>query len=464
MNPMDHAPSWSQSTEAERYVLACALLNGEIAADVCEKLTGDDFTTSTSKTIFETIAQLNSAGRIVDFVTVSDALNGNSMYSPNDWLDILVDLSRSVPATANYTAYVAIVQAKSRRRQLNKIGKALMRGAQDEGREPDDIAGAAIAECLRMTSAGDTTNVRSSEEVLIAAWEYLELLATPGFTSKSGIAGLDALMGGLRKGELTIIAARPAVGKSALAWQIAENFARRGQRTLFISLEMSNEQLGQRMMAREGADIKRGLAGKFGEDDWAKVGDIMQRKSRLPILSGQRLYSPQEIEKAAKEFKSAGGLALLIIDYLQLMHPAGRFNNREQEVSSLSRAVKRMALDLDIPVLCLSQLNRAVETRAVKMPQLSDLRDSGAIEQDADNVLFLHRPIKPEDVSAADREELQEILKTGSQLIIANLAKHRNGPVGSFKLIFEPPRVRFTDLAEGFHMINDPHNPFAREG
>lgn len=433
-----------QNIEAEEAVLGAILVNPNSLIKVVEILKPESFYKPAHRYVYEAMLQLFNQNERIDIVSVSDVLNFNSKLEVIGGRAFINDLSFKTITTSNIEYYAKIVQEKAVKRALINAGSEIVTFGYDLNPidESLDSAEKLIFDIAAKKATKDLMHVK---DLVLDSYEKIEyrynhrdeLTGVP-----TGFYDLDNLTGGFQKSDLIILAARPSMGKTALALNIAQNVAIRAKTAVAIfSLEMSKEQLVQRMLCSEAeVDSQRLRSGHMQSKDWDKLANAMNDFSEAPIYiddsPGSNLTDLRaKCRRLAMEEKSLG---LIVVDYLQLMEGSGK-EERIQQISAISRGLKTLARELDVPVIALSQLSRAVEQRKDRRPMLSDLRESGAIEQDADIVMFIYR----EDYYS--REEGEEAPKaTGkegkSEILIA---KQRNGPVGSFELLFQSNITKF---------------------
>ncbi|MBO5734378.1 MAG: replicative DNA helicase [Clostridia bacterium] len=421
--------------EAEQSVLGAMLLNRDCVTTAFEGLSDADFYIEANKKIFTAMASLFNRNVAVDLVTVSDELNAMSALEAVGGIQYLSYLASTLPTTANIEQHIEIIREKSLRRKLADAAQKIKDQSLDAGAnalEVADFAGKLIFDTLESKSR----DIRHIKDVLIDTHENL----TNIYNSKgkltgvpTGFSSLDGILNGLQKSDLILLAARPSVGKTSFALNIAANAAIKGNVPVAIfSLEMSGTQLVSRIMSSEMLiDSGHLRSGELEDDDWEKIALALNTLGKAPIyISENTSVKVSDIRATCRRLKAEKGLGLIVIDYLQLMQ-GNRSESRQQEVSDMSRSLKLLAKELNIPILTLSQLSRATEQRKDdNKPKLSDLRESGAIEQDADIVLFLYR-----DVST---EEETNIVKL-------NIAKHRSGSLGTIDLVWKGEYTRFFD-------------------
>ena len=431
-----------QNIEAEQAVLGAMLIEKEAIARVTELLKGGDFYREAHRLIFEAMLDLYNRNEAVDMITVIELLKREDNLEKVGGIAYVTSLANSVPTAANVHYHAKIVEEKALLRQLIQTSTKIAALGYEGSEEVSQIVDQAekmILEVSNRRIGGDFTPIKS---IVLDAFGKIEQL----YESRGGITGLatgfkdlDRLTSGLQKSDLILVAARPSMGKTAITLNIASNVAIREKKAVaFFSLEMSKEQLVQRMLCAEASiDSQKLRIGELEDDDWTKLINAADRLSGAPIFIDDTAgISVLEMRSKARRLKVEHDLSLIIIDYLQLMQGSGGKGgeNRQQEISEISRSLKGLARELGVPVVALSQLSRSVESRQVKKPMLSDLRESGSLEQDADIVAFLYR----EDYYNPDTEN-----KNITEIIVA---KHRNGPVDSVQLFFHKQFTRFADL------------------
>nr|WP_227763041.1 replicative DNA helicase [Zhaonella formicivorans] len=430
-----------QNIEAEQAVLGSMLLDKEAIFNVIEILKSSDFYLEAHRVIYEAIVELNEQGQAVDLVTLTEELRRKSLLDKVGGVSSLAFLSSVVPTAANAEHYARIVEEKATLRSLitaaTKIAQKAYEGEEDLSQLLDDAERMIMDISQRRRKEGFTP----IKELLINTIEHLEYLVKHKgeATGVPTFRDLDKLLSGLHKSDLIICAARPGMGKTSFCLNIAQKVAIKEKLPVAIfSLEMSKEQLVQRMLSSEAmVDQHKLRSGFLQEEDWKRLASAAGRLAEAPIfIDDTPAISVLEIRGKTRKLKAETGLGLVIIDYLQLMQSSKRTENRQQEISDISRSLKALARELDIPVLALSQLSRAVEQTHDKRPALSHLRESGSLEQDSDCVLFIHRPeyYDPE----TDKKGIAEII----------VAKHRHGPTGSVEVGFLAEFTKFVDLAQ----------------
>lgn len=440
---IDH--SLPQNLDAERFVLGAIMSSDTAYMQVAGTLTPDDFSLEKHKRIFLRMGDLQDRGEKIDRVTLANELMKQGQLQSVDGLSYLVSLDDGLPQLYNLDSYVSIVKEKALLRRIITVSQDTMNRALASEEDPQQILGAAEDAFMKLGDVQSKNSLASPAQIIE---EYEGGINAFLDTSKrirgisTGFLKFDEMTGGLREGELFILAARPAMGKTALALNIAQHVAtnpKAAKAVAIFSLEMSKESLLTRMLcAAARVDQQRFRAGYLNADERHALQESMFRMVEAPLFiddsAGTNLM---DVHSKLRRLQAEHDLGLVVIDYLQLMQGRGRFENRVQEISSLSRGFKLMSKDLRVPFLVLSQLSRAPETRqGDHRPMLSDLRESGSIEQDADMVAFIFR----EEVYRPDKESLKGI----AELI---LAKQRNGPTGRVKLAFLNRYTKFENLA-----------------
>ena len=429
------------SPQAEQAVLGSMLIDPDCIKDVMDKLQPEDFYLRANRDIFETIYHMFIYSRPIDGVTVAGEMEKNGVYSDNT-RDYLVQLMDVTPTSANVMEYVQIVLDKSLMRQVAAAAGSISAMVQEGSGAAGDMLEAAEQKVYAIRRGRSAQNMVTVSMVLQDVMNHLaELTASGGKTLpglSTGLSAVDAKINGLNKSDLLLLAARPGMGKTSMALNVALSAARESGKTVAIfSLEMSREQLVTRLIASEGlVENTRLVTGNLRESDWQRIAEAASSLSRMDIrIDDNPLLTVADMNAKCRRLENLG---LVVIDYLQLMTSAGgkgySGENRQQAVSDISRMLKIMAKELQVPVLCLSQLSRANEKRDDKRPMLSDLRESGAIEQDADIVLFLYR----DDYYNSDSEK-----RNVAECIVA---KNRHGETGKVELRWMPEYTAFGTL------------------
>jgi replicative DNA helicase len=438
----DNATIPPQNLEAEESVLGAMMISPGAIGAVSEILDASDFYRESHAKIYRAALALYAKGEPVDAITLTDELEERSELEAVGGRVRLHELAALVPATANSSHYARIVRETATLRGLIRAGGEIARLGWERPGDAGDLVDRAeqvIFDLSQQRVSGEFTHI---DELLKESFERITSLYEAGADvtgTPSGYRDLDRLTSGFQPGNLIIIAARPSMGKSALALCMAANMAvRQGIPVGMFTLEMSKSEVTQRLMCSEAkVESQRLRTGKLASDDWPRLTAACDKLAKAPIyVDDTGSINRMEIRSKARRLKSRhADLGLIIVDYLQLMSSAGNFENRVQEVSQISRSLKILARDLDVPIIALSQLSRAVEQRTDKRPILSDLRESGSIEQDADLFAFIYRDEYYNDES--DQQGLAEVI----------LAKHRNGPTESVTLTFLTRYATFADLA-----------------
>ena len=430
-----------QSVDAEMSLLGAILIDEETLADVSEHVRPHDFYDKKHATIFDAMMRLYEKHKPVDLLTLTDELKRKNELDTIGGSSYLSELTNYVPTAAHAEAYAELVSQKAIRRRLIKASGDIAEMGYDEENSTQELLERAEAELFSVSDQSLKQDLISLETILTDSFDRMEELhRNKGQLRgvRTGYRDLDNMTAGLQRSDLIILAARPAMGKTTLVTNLAYNVATIAkQSVLFFSLEMSKEQLVDRMLAdASGVDAWNIRTGNLSDEDFSKLSEAMGEMAEAPIyIDDTPGVSVLEMRTKARRAAHEHTLGLIIIDYLQLMQGSGRSDgNRVQEVSEISRGLKLLARELNVPVIALSQLSRTVETRSPQIPQLADLRESGSIEQDADIVMFIYREAyyNPE----TERENITDLI----------IAKHRNGPVGKVELYFHPERLRFMSL------------------
>ena len=433
-----------QNIEAEQAVLGAMLIERDAINKVVEKLKETDFYREDHKLLFRTMVNLFAKGNAVDIVTIVDDLRREGKLEAAGGIAYIGMLNDIVPTAANVKYHTEIVEEKSLLRSLIYTATNIAAMGYEASEEVRSIVDRAEKMMLEVSNRRGGQGFVPIKDIVFTALERIEYLQTnPGQMTGvvTGFAELDRVTNGMQPSDLVLIAARPSMGKTAFVLNICANAAIRSKAPIaFFSLEMSKEQLVQRMICSESAiDSQKLRAGSLDDRDWKKLMIGSNAISGAPIFIDETpSITVLELRSKARRLKSEHNLQMIIIDYLQLMSGGGssKEDNRQQEISEISRSLKALARELRVPVLALSQLSRSVEGRANKRPMLSDLRESGSLEQDADIVMFLYRD------EYYDREAEQP--NNEAEIIIA---KHRNGPTETLKLFFHKQFTRFDNLS-----------------
>lgn len=427
------------NVEAERSILGAVLLDNTVCNQAIEFLKRDDFFLDSHRRIFDKMVALSERLSSIDMVTLSDELRRAGEFEQIGGATYIASLIDGVPRTDNIEHYARIVKKKSMLRKLITASNQIIARAFDEEDDADIIIDQAEQAIFQIAEDKVRQGFQYIGTVAQKRLEQIEQMADrPEMITgvPTGFVDFDHLTSGLQRQDLIIIAARPSMGKTALALNMAQYAARNGSVVGIFSLEMSAEQLASRLLCSEArVDAHRLRTGFLNREEWARLGDALRRLCETKVyIDDTPGAGVLEMRAKARRLKAEHGLDLLVVDYLQLMSGRGRIESRQQEVSQISRDLKTLAKELDIPVLALSQLSRAPETRSEHKPQLSDLRESGAIEQDADVVCFIFR----EEVYNETDEN-----RGRAELLIA---KQRNGPTGKVELAFLNSFTRFESM------------------
>lgn len=419
-----------QNIEAEQAVLGAVLLEKNTLITISDILIYDDFYRAAHQNIYKAMIKISETGEPVDLVTLTANLQSNKILEEVGGVTYLTDLVNAVPTAANAEYYAKIIKEKAIIRKLIRVSTEIASTSYSSNEDVSDLISLAEKKILEISNRKTNSGFVSIKDVLEKTIDQIEFLHNNSGEVTGTISGytdLDKITTGFQKSDLIIIAARTSVGKTAFALNIAQNVGCRGKTPVAIfSLEMSAPQLVQRMISSEGnIDGHKLRTGSLDDSDWTKLTIAMSTLSEAPIyIDDTPGISIFDIRSKARRLKAEKGLSLIIIDYLQLINVRGKLDNRQQEISEISRQLKSIARELEVPVVALSQLSRAVEQRQDKRPMLSDIRESGSIEQDADLVAFLYR----EDYYDPETEN--------KNIVEVIIAKHRNGPTGKIELIF----------------------------
>jgi replicative DNA helicase len=432
------------SIDAEQAVLGGLMLDEHAWERIADKLGEEDFYRKDHRLIFRAIGDLASRNQPCDAVTLGEWFESSGLADEVGGVAYVIQLANATPSAANILAYAGIVREKSVLRQLIEAGTQIVGdGFQPEGRKSEEILAEAEQRVFHIAETG-ARGKKSYVEMRAAVHEAFQILSRR-YESKdavtglaTGFADLDEMTSGLQPADLIIVAARPSMGKTALAVNMAEHAALKSRKAVAIfSMEMSASQLAFRLISSLGRIDQQHLRnGDLAEEDWPRVTSAITLLSETKILIDDTpALSPAELRARARRMKRQYDLGLIVVDYLQLMAVPGNKENRATEISEITRGLKALAKELNIPVIALSQLNRSLEQRTDKRPVMADLRESGAIEQDADVILFIYRD-EYYDKESADKG-LAEII----------IGKQRNGPVGTVKLTFLGRYTRFENTA-----------------
>jgi replicative DNA helicase len=425
------------SLEAEQSVLGSILIDPQCLYSVLDRLKPQYFYLPQHREIFSAMVSMFSQSSAIDIVTLLDELKTGGVYDEAGGKTYLLQLAEIVPSVANVAAYAKIVQEKYYLRSLISASKEIITAASEEADDVRAIMDAAEQKIYDIRQDKSADGLKHIKEIILEAYDRLHKISSEEkgryLGLSTGFAELDRVTTGLNRSDLILIAARPAMGKSAFALNIAQNVAKSGNKVAFFSLEMTREQNVTRMLSTEGLIDNTVLrTGELAGDDWVKLAQAADTLSKCEMYFDDTSgITVPEIKAKCRRLK---GLSLVVIDYLQLMSSGRRIENRVQEVSEMTRALKIMAKDLDVPVVTLSQLSRGTESRGDHKPMLSDLRESGSIEQDADIVMFLYR----EDYYQKNEENHNQAT--------CIVGKNRHGAVGEIPLHWDGAHTRFTGV------------------
>jgi replicative DNA helicase len=437
--------------EAEQAVIGAIFLEPESLTIASEILLPEDFYRSAHQKIYQAILKLNDEGKAVDLITVTEELAASKQLEEVGGVSYLSDLAGSVPTAANIEYYARIVEEKSLLRRLIRTATNIAQDGYSREDEVNELLNEAEKRIMEVSQRKNSGSFHNIKDILVRTYDNIEMLHNRkgDITGiPTGFAELDRMTAGFQRNDLIIVAARPSVGKTAFALNIAQNVATKTSENVAIfSLEMGAEQLVMRMLCAEGnIDAQRLRTGSLTDEDWRKLTMAMGSLSNSGIFiddtPGIRI---SEIRSKCRRLKQEHGLGMVLIDYLQLIQGSGRTSeNRQQEVSEISRSLKALARELEVPVIALSQLSRSVEQRQDKRPMMSDIRESGSIEQDADIVAFLYR----DDYYNKETEN--------KNIIEIIIAKQRNGPVGTVQLAFIKEYNKFVNIERRYDETSVP--------
>lgn len=423
------------SLEAEESLLGNILIYPEAIRETIDAgIVPEDFYLDKHRTIFNIISSMYEDKQKIDIVSLSTKLKDFNQFDKIGGIDYLMQLSNSTISASNTKEYISIIRNKSLARQVIKVGEEIANDAYDASIGVDEMLDMVEKKVTDVTRSKTSNDFKSGEEVFEEVKKHIEIIQEAG-TDITGVrtlySDLDRMTAGFQKGDLIIVAARPSMGKTALALNVALNSASVTPGSIAIfSIEMPAEQVATRMLAaRSKVDIQKLRTGNLNDEEWSRVNEAVQQlKKQNFYIDDTPGIKVSEMYAKARKLAQDEGLYMIVVDYIQLIQATGKSESRQQEVSEISRKLKAMARELNVPVIAVSQLSRSVESRQDKRPMLSDLRESGALEQDADLVLFLYRD------AYYNRDEHLNEEREDVELLIA---KHRNGPTGNIKLAFE---------------------------
>ena len=427
--------------ESEKSVLGAMIRSREAALLAIETLSPDDFYDPANREVYSAMLSMATASREIDLVTLDEELTRRGKLDAIGGAAYLVELSRSVPSAVNVQAYIRIVDEKSTLRKLIAASENILKECYAAEEETQDILESAEKSIYDITMRKGGEQLQPIQPVLLSTFEKIELLVKNNGKIEgvpTGYTELDDMLTGLHPGELVLVAGRPSMGKTSIGMNFSENAAiRAGKKAAVFSLEMPAEQLAMRMLCTEArVDMQRVRRGQLSDDEWQSLCTAMVSIGPATIyVDATPGITPSGVRSKARRLQLEHGLDVIMIDYLSLMTGVGKFGSRQEEVSSISRSLKALAIELGVPVIALQQLSRAPTGRSNHRPVLSDIRDSGAIEQDADVVMFIHR----EDYYDPETPD-----KNIAEIIIA---KQRNGSLGTVKLGWKGEYTWFMDLS-----------------
>ncbi|MBR2214147.1 MAG: replicative DNA helicase [Selenomonadaceae bacterium] len=431
-----------QNVDAERAVLCAMMIDPEAISKAHEILKPDDFYREAHRLTYIAMGDLAANNEGVDIVTLTEQLKKKEELDKVGGIAFVAALSNAVATAANVVYHAKIVREKSQLRHLIGAATEIAAQAYEGTDELENIMDDAERKIMNVTARDNADGFEHIKKIMLRTIDNIEKIyeANGGLTGiSSGFKDLDTYTSGLQASDLILVAARPSMGKTAFTLNIASYAAIHGKTVAFFSLEMSKEQLVQRVISSEGTiEAQRFRTGEMTDEEWYRILDVAGQLSKAKLfIDDTPGITVMELRSRARRLMAEQGLDLIVIDYLQLMQgrAIGTGENRQQEISEISRSLKALARELNVPVIALSQLSRGVESRQVKRPMLSDLRESGSLEQDADIVMFLYR----EDYydPATERKNITEVI----------IAKHRNGPIGTVELLFQKEFTKFRDLA-----------------
>lgn len=445
-NSSQHIPP--HNIEAEESLLGAILVEPDSLMKVMDTVDPEDFYKESHRLIFESMLELFEKHEPVDLLTLGNKLEERDLLKRIGGRTTLVELTNKVTTSAHIKHYAEIISKKATLRRLIKAASEITALGYDENEDVDILIDEAERKLFNVSTRVNNQSFVPMRSILSNAFERIDELHRDRGKLKgvpTGFTGVDNLLGGLQRSDLVILAARPSVGKTSFSLDIMRSVAVKAKHAVgYFSLEMAKEQIVDRMLCAEAnVDLWKLRTGRLSdkEDDFPRIGEALGRLSEAPIfIDDSPVANIMTIRSKARRLKAEHGLSLIVIDYLQLMDARRHSDNRVQEVAEISRGLKQIAKELNVPVLALAQLSRAVEQTKPAIPKLSHLRDSGSIEQDADIVMFLYR-------KAADRnyqpEELTTDEKNSGEV---HIAKHRNGPTGVVKLYWDSPRASFRNV------------------
>ena len=430
-----------QNIEAEKSLLGALLMDQSVILDVMAAVKPEDFYRKDHQLIFESMVALSNKNQPIDLITVTDLLTSTGNISGAGGVDYIVSLTEDVPLASNAVQYAQIVSEKALQRRLIQTSTDIAKMAYEPDGDVPAVLDEAEKKIFDLLQKRNNKSYARIGELLPGIFDELTELSMNGILPglPTGFLDLDKLLSGLHNSDLILIAARPGMGKTALMLNIAANVAKKNYPVAVFNLEMSGEQLAKRMLSSESQiEGEKIRTGKLEEEEWTRLAETLERMESVPLyIDDSTDVTVASIRAKCRKLKLEKDIKLIVIDYLQLMSSGGRSDNRTTEIAEISRALKIMAKELNVPVIVGSQLSREVEKRADKRPMLSDLRESGAIEQDADIVMFIYRD------SYYNKDETDARFSNIAELIVA---KHRNGSAGTIKLAFDGSHASFKNV------------------
>lgn len=432
------------NTEAEQAVLGGVFLRNDIFHTLVDTITDEDFYSPVHRTIYQAFQELYRRREPVDLVTVAEYLQTRKQLDEVGGTVYLASLAESVASASNAVFHAQIVRDKSVRRRLIQTSSEILTSCFEAGEETESLLDQAEQQIFSIAESKGKPVFMSSKDLVQRVFEQLEMRAGQGELVTgvpTGYTDFDRMTAGLQKSDLIILAARPSMGKTALALNMGMRAAIHHDIPVAVfSLEMSMDQLMMRLLGCHGrVDLSRLRSGYLNDEDWSKLYQAADELSKAPIfIDDTPALSTMEIRARSRRLKAEKGVGLIIVDYLQLMRSSHKSDSREQEISDISRNLKALAKELEVPVIALSQLNRKVEERSDKRPMISDLRESGAIEQDADVIVFIYRDAAYNKAEDNPNKNIAEII----------IGKQRNGPVGALRLAYFGQYTVFDNLTE----------------
>lgn len=447
---LDKINSMPYNLEAEQSLLGCIIIDQELQIDIMSELRIDDFYVASHKLIFEAMTNISAMNKPIDIVTLSDSMEKSFVLEKAGGMQYLASIASSVPSASNYSFYLDIVKRDGILRRLIRAADEINKDARTSTDSEESLAKAekAVFDISEQLDTSSLVNIKPSYMSVLDKFQHIEKDKNFMQGLKSGFPGIDYLTNGFTPGALIILAARPSIGKTTLALNIVTNIALLQNKICAVfALEMTKDELAQKMICSiANVRMDKGVKGGLSEDDWTKLWNARKELDNAEIyVDDTSLATPKSILSKCRRLKSTKGLDLVVIDHIQLMEPNIKNpGNRQQEITEISRALKMMAKELSVPVIALSQLSRLVTGRKGQRPMLSDLRESGAIEQDADIVMFIHRPDLAPDM---EKEKLAgEIIPNMAEIIFE---KNRSGERGDTKLLFKGEFSKFVTPTKG---------------